>query len=107
MHHLGYHPQSISLTASTIRKKGWTITEYEKSLGLELPLRLIGSTIDLSPVTKTVLRISAMLSSSVIPVAIFSAGSPLRQAPQNFMTELESMKSKLSSIPLLFVVNMT
>ncbi|KAK5995898.1 Nephrocystin-3 [Cladobotryum mycophilum] len=68
---LKYHPQTISLAGSTIRKKGLTVFEYQQEVESNMPLRIMGSTIDQSPVTKTVLRVSAMLSSSAIPVALF------------------------------------
>jgi hypothetical protein len=97
--HLAYHSRSILLAASTIRQRGMTVDEYYRQLMEKTPLRLVGSTMDESPVTRTILRISAMLSTSVIPVALFTAGSELKQVPERFTSIFGEIKSKY--MPLL------
>ncbi|UKZ58053.1 hypothetical protein TrVGV298_011915 [Trichoderma virens] len=78
------HPQSIAIAASTICKKGLDISQYQKELASNMPLRILGSTLDQSSVTRTVLRISAMLSYTVIPVALFSPSKRLKNTPARF-----------------------
>ncbi|KAH6994901.1 hypothetical protein EDB80DRAFT_728193 [Ilyonectria destructans] len=90
---LQHHPQSIAMTASTIRQTNSTVADYERNMESRVPLHLLGSTIDQSPVTKTILRISAMLSSSSIPVALFCATSQLKTAPDRFMGAFKEMNA--------------
>lgn len=89
---LEYHPQNIALTASTMRNKGLTVFDYQSKLQAEMPLTLLGSTIHQSPVTRTVLRISSMLSASMIPVTLFSATSHLKTVPARFANVFAEMK---------------
>ncbi|KAK7420036.1 hypothetical protein QQX98_003043 [Neonectria punicea] len=90
---LQHHPQSIAMAASTIRQTALTVADYQQNMGSRVPLHLLGSTIDQSPVTKTILCISAMLSTSFIPVALFSATSQLKTAPDRFMGILKEMNA--------------
>lgn len=92
--HLDYHPQALSLASSTIRYKGTTVEEYSQMLDAKTPVSMLGSTIDQSPVTRTILRISAMLSTSIIPLALFTATSQLEQVPERFSSIFSDMKSK-------------
>ncbi|KAK0759238.1 hypothetical protein N5P37_008123 [Trichoderma harzianum] len=78
------HPQSIAIAASTISKKGLEISQYQKELDSNMPLRILGSTLDQSSVTRTVLRVSAMLSYTVIPVALFSRPKEPKHTPARF-----------------------
>ncbi|KAL7942941.1 hypothetical protein V8C42DRAFT_330840 [Trichoderma barbatum] len=78
------HPQSIAIAASTICKKGLDISQYQKELASNMPLRILGSTLDQSSVTRTVLRVSAMLSYTVIPVALFSPSKGPKITPSRF-----------------------
>ncbi|KAL7795059.1 hypothetical protein V8C37DRAFT_375440 [Trichoderma ceciliae] len=78
------HPQSIALAASTISKKGLDISQYQSELESNMPLRLLGSTLDQSSVTRTVLRVSAMLSYTIIPVALFSPSKGPKNMPARF-----------------------
>lgn len=89
---LSYHPQNIALAASTIRNKGLSVFEYQAKTETKWPLKLIGSTIHQSPVTKTILQISAMLSASIIPVALFSTTSYSVQVPDRFQSLLGEIK---------------
>lgn len=84
------------MTACTIRKKGMTVLDYRRKLELKMSWNMIGSTIDQSPVTRTILRISAMLSSTVIPVTLFSAPPYIKEAPARFMNIFAEMKSTSS-----------
>ncbi|CAI6084009.1 unnamed protein product [Clonostachys chloroleuca] len=89
--HLGYHPQSIAILSSTLRHRGITISEYRKRLDAKFTLSLPGSNIDQSPVTTTILGISAMLSNSVIPVALFTTDL-LKQASTNLSANFPDVK---------------
>ncbi|KAK2603805.1 hypothetical protein QQS21_004007 [Conoideocrella luteorostrata] len=89
-----YHPQNIATAAATIRTKGLSISEYETMIATTMPLTLLGSTLHQSPVTKTVLQISSMLSPSIIPVGLLSATSHLKQAPERFRAILGDMRGK-------------
>lgn len=77
-----------------MRCRGMSVAEYAQILNNRLPLTTLGSTIDQSPVTKTILRISSMLSMSMIPVALFTANSQLKQVPERFVSVFADMKSK-------------
>ncbi|KAI5458452.1 hypothetical protein BGZ63DRAFT_46797 [Mariannaea sp. PMI_226] len=90
---LQYHPQSIAMAASTIRQTNSTIVDFEMKMESRVPLHLLGSTIDQSPVSRTILRISAMLSFSIIPVALFYATSQIKIAPERFMGIFNDMKA--------------
>ncbi|KAJ6442265.1 tetratricopeptide repeat protein [Purpureocillium lavendulum] len=90
---LGYHPQNISLAASTMRNKALDVLEYYDRVEAKLPLSVLGSTMDQSPVTRTVLRISAMLSDSMIPVALLTVSS-LKTVPARFVKVFAEMKGK-------------
>ncbi|OAQ78445.1 tetratricopeptide repeat protein [Purpureocillium lilacinum] len=89
---LEYHPQNISLAASTMRNKALSLLEYHKRIESKLPLSIFGSTMDQSPVTHTVLRVSAMLSDSAIPVALFTVSS-LKTVPARFANVFAEMKA--------------
>jgi hypothetical protein len=91
--HLGYHPQSIAMLSSTIRHRDITISKYRKRLDAKFPLSFPGSNIDQSPVTTTILGISAMLSNSVIPVALFTTDL-LKQASTNLSSNFPDVKCK-------------
>lgn len=91
------HPQSISLAGSTIRKKGHTIFNYQRQLEVKMPLGILGSTLDQSPVTRTVLRVSAMLSSSMIPVTLFNPAMELKDAPSRFLNVFQELKGNMIS----------
>ncbi|KND91932.1 Nephrocystin-3 [Tolypocladium ophioglossoides CBS 100239] len=90
---LEYHPQNIALAASTMRNKGLTVFDYQSKVEAKMPLTLLGSTIHQSPVTRTILRISAMLSASMIPVTLFSASSHLKTVPARFTNIFAEMKA--------------
>ncbi|EFY85129.1 hypothetical protein J3459_016513 [Metarhizium acridum] len=90
---LSYHPQSIATAAATIRNKGMSILEYHTMLQASTSMTLLGSALDQSPLTKTVLQISAMLSTSVIPVALFSATSHLDEAPERLRSILGEIRA--------------
>ncbi|EFZ00704.1 kinesin light chain-like protein [Metarhizium robertsii] len=90
---LSYHPQSIATAAATIRNKGMSILEYHAMLQASTSMTLLGSSLHQSPLTKTVLQISAMLSTSVIPVALFSATSQLDEAPERLRPILGEIRA--------------
>ena len=92
--HLEYHPQALSLAASTMHYKGTTVEEYSQLLDGKIPLAMLGSAIDQSPVTRTILRISAMLSTSIIPLALFTATNQPKQVPDRFTSIFDDMKSE-------------
>ncbi|KAH6603279.1 tetratricopeptide-like helical [Trichoderma cornu-damae] len=87
------HPQSIALAASTISKKGLDISQYQKELDSNMPLRLLGSTLDQSSVTRTVLRVSAMLCCTVIPVALFTPSNGPKNMPTRFADAFAEIKA--------------
>lgn len=58
-------------------------------------MTLLGSSLHQSPLTKTVLQISAMLSTSVIPVALFSATSQLDEAPERLRPILGDIRGMM------------
>ena len=89
---LSYHPQSVVLAATTIRNKGVSVAEYRDTNEAQLPLKILGSALHQSPVTKTILQISAMLSLSVIPVALFNATSYLERAPESLKGVINDLK---------------
>ncbi|UNI22382.1 hypothetical protein JDV02_008274 [Purpureocillium takamizusanense] len=89
---LEYHAQDVSMAASSMRNKALTVLEYHTRIESKLPLSVFGSTIDQSPVTRTVLRISAMLSDSVIPAALFTVSS-LKTVPARFANVFAEMKA--------------
>lgn len=78
------HAQSIALAASTISKKCLGVSHFQSQLQSSMPLRLLGSTLDQSSVTRTVLRVSAMLSYTVIPVALFNSSKEPKNIPARF-----------------------
>ncbi|PTB35981.1 hypothetical protein M441DRAFT_152171 [Trichoderma asperellum CBS 433.97] len=78
------HPQSVALAASTISKKSLDVSHFQSQLQSNMPLRLLGSTLDQSSVTRTVLRVSAMLSYTVIPVALFNPSKGPKNIPTRF-----------------------
>ncbi|KAL6900330.1 hypothetical protein GGI43DRAFT_383810 [Trichoderma evansii] len=78
------HPQSVALAASTISKKGLDVSLFQSQLQSNMPLRLLGSTLDQSSVTRTVLRVSAMLSYTIIPVALFNPSKGPKNVPTRF-----------------------
>ncbi|RFU76310.1 tetratricopeptide-like helical [Trichoderma arundinaceum] len=87
------HPQSIALAASTISKKGLDISQYQRELDSNMPLRLLGSTLDQSSVTRTVLRVSAMLSYTIIPVALFNPSKGPKIMPARFMDAFAEIRA--------------
>jgi hypothetical protein len=65
-----------------------------------MPLRLLGSTLDQSSVTRTVLRVSAMLSYTVIPVALFNPSKGMKNIPTRFADALAEIKGSLLALSL-------
>lgn len=81
------------MAASAIRKRGYTLTEFETTLDTSTQsFQLLGSTIDQSPLVQTILRISAMLSASVIPVALFDGTTHAGEAPSRFSNMVAEIK---------------
>ncbi len=76
-----------------MRNKALSVLEYHTRIESKLPLSVFGSTMDQSPVTHTVLRVSAMLSDSVIPVALFTVSS-LKAVPVRFANVFAEMKGR-------------
>ncbi|KAL6862291.1 hypothetical protein J3F83DRAFT_745778 [Trichoderma novae-zelandiae] len=87
------HPQSIALAASTISKKGLDVSYYQREVASNMPLRILGSTLDQSSVTRTVLRVSAMLSYTVIPAALFSSPKGHKTTPARFTDTFEEIRA--------------
>lgn len=98
MRQLKCHPQSIAIAASTISKKGLEISQYQKELDSNMPLRILGSTLDQSSVTRTVLRVSAMLSYTVIPVALFSRPKEPKHTPTRFTDAFAEIRGAFSQL---------
>jgi hypothetical protein len=94
------HPQAIALAASTISKKGLDISQYQNELESSMPLRLLGSTLDQSSVTRTVLRVSAMLSYTVIPVTLFSPTKGPKNMPARFRDAFAEIRGTQSLLLL-------
>lgn len=92
--HLEYHPQALSLAAATMHYKGTAVKEYSQMLDAKVSLGMLGSAIDQSPVTRTILRISAMLSTSIIPLDLFTATGQVKQIPERFTSIFADMKSE-------------
>ncbi|TWU74305.1 hypothetical protein ED733_005619 [Metarhizium rileyi] len=90
---LACHPQNIAVAAATIRNKGMTVLEYRTMTEASIPLTLLGSTLHQSPLTKIILQTSAMLATSIIPVALFSATSHVKETPERFRGILEQMRA--------------
>jgi hypothetical protein len=90
---LEYHPRNIALTASMIRRKNVTVSDYFNTSQLHMPLSAPKSHIDQSPFAEMIMRISAMLSSSAIPVAIFTATqSHMSSVPMRFQKIFTNLK---------------
>ncbi|KAK1240587.1 hypothetical protein MKX07_004615 [Trichoderma sp. CBMAI-0711] len=87
------HPQSIALAASTINKKGLDVSYYQSEVAFNMPLRTLGSMLDQSSVTRTVLRVSAMLSYTAIPVALFGSPKGHRNTPARFTDTLKEIRA--------------
>lgn len=100
MRQLKCHAQSIALAASTISKKCLGVSHFQSQLQSSMPLRLLGSTLDQSSVTRTVLRVSAMLSYTVIPVALFNPSKELskelKNIPARFADAFAEIRGSLS-----------
>lgn len=64
-------------------------------LDSKLPLSLIGSTVDQSPVMRAVLRISAMLSTTIIPVTLFNAAPHTEPVPTRFVNIFNEVKGRI------------
>lgn len=89
---LAYHPHNIAIAAATMRAKGLSVSEYYTIIESKTPLTLLGSTLHQSPVTKTVLQISSMLSVSAIPIALFGTVTQPKHAPERFRAILEEIR---------------
>lgn len=87
------HSQSVALAASTISKKSLVVSHFQSQLQSNMPLRLLGSTLDQSSVTRTVLRVSAMLSYTVIPVALFNPSKGPKNVPTRFADAFAEIKA--------------
>ncbi|KAL7813420.1 hypothetical protein V8C26DRAFT_159239 [Trichoderma gracile] len=87
------HPQSIALAASTINKKGLDVSYYQSEVAFNMPLRTLGSMLDQSSVTRTVLRVSAMLSYTAIPVALFGSPKGHKTTPARFTDTLNEIRA--------------
>lgn len=91
---LAYHPHNIAIAAETMRAKGLSVSEYYTIIESKTPLTLLGSTLHQSPVTKTVLQISSMLSASAVPIALFGTVTQPKHAPERFRAILEEIRGK-------------
>lgn len=100
MRQLKCHAQSIALAASTISKKCLGVSHFQSQLQSTMPLRLLGSTLDQSSVTRTVLRVSAMLSYTVIPVALFNPSKELKNIPARFADAFAEIRGSFSWLSL-------
>lgn len=100
MRQLKCHPQSVTLAASTINKKGLDVSLFQSQLHSNMPLRLLGSTLDQSSVTRTVLRVSAMLSYTVIPVALFNPSKGPKNIPTRFADAFAEIRGSFHSYSL-------
>ncbi|PTB72478.1 hypothetical protein M440DRAFT_158309 [Trichoderma longibrachiatum ATCC 18648] len=87
------HPQSVALAASTISKRGLDVSYYQSEVASHMPLRILGSMLDQSSVTRTVLRVSAMLSYTVIPVALFCSPKSHSKTPARFTDTLKEIRA--------------
>ena len=76
------------------------ISEYQARSELRISLHMPGSIIDQSPLAKTILRISAMLSTSVIPVTLFLATPPQPAAPAKFLDTYSELQGMHGILPL-------
>lgn len=72
MKQLDYNPLLISTAASTIHNRGITVIDYLAGIEAKNKPALFGSTIDQSPVTRTFLKVSSMLSLAAIPASLFT-----------------------------------
>lgn len=70
-----------------------------------MPLRTLGSMLDQSSVTRTVLRVSAMLSYTAIPVALFGSPKGHRNTPARFTETLKEIRGRREGILLRFKTN--
>ncbi len=95
------HPVRISQAASTIRFTRMTLSEYLRELDEKAMPRIFGSAIDQFPMTRTILRVSAMLSSSAIPTALFNAQLKATEVPSRFTRAISEIKCK--SLPQIFL----
>ena len=76
------------------------MSDYQREVASNMPLRILGSMLDQSSVTRTVLRVSAMLSYSVIPVALFGSPRGHKKTPARFADTLQEIRGKCTAIVL-------
>ncbi|KAG6045408.1 hypothetical protein E4U39_002406 [Claviceps sp. Clav50 group G5] len=86
---LAFHPQDIAVAVATMKAKGSGVSEY--LMDSRVPLNLLSSTLQQSPLAKTVLQISSMLPATVIPAALFRDCFPPELAPERCRAILKSL----------------
>lgn len=102
---LDFHASSIANAATRIRSRGMKIREYEAASEQTSSPTLFGSTIDQSPLTGVILRVSSMLSTAAIPAVIFGLQWSTGNIPTQFKIDMQSVSGK-PAIDTLAVVQL-
>lgn len=93
---LDFHASSIASAATRMRSKGIKISEYEAASEQTSSPTLFGSTIDQSPLTGLILRVSSMLSTAAIPAVIFGLQWSTGIIPTQFKVDMQSISGKIA-----------